>query len=401
MKNFLFHSQKGFVLITVYLVITQLAIFSLAYFARSNAFIAASERNRNKTIAFAMAESGVDFALKQLSTSSSYAGTADFVDMSTNFMKGGFTVEVTTPSGQPDVRAITSIGFAPTDEPSARAFQRSVITVYTRTAAASVFKFAVFASTSIKLTGGTFIDSYNSNDGTYQNTQKNSGANVATNAVTASAVYVDGSVKINGIATIGPGGTPSSTVYFPPWYGNVVTNYITGGVAVAAEAQTYDPVPAAPVASSGAFQSSTYLTTYLPAGTYHYSSYEIRGSGSVQAQGPVIIFVDGDVKIAGAGFGTQDNVPANFQLYVTGNHQVTIEGSGAFYGTIYAPDSDVAITGNGGVYGAVVSKSTTLSGSGKIHFDEALLGLSSSTASGAPSIVSWQEQNILAWGIGS
>ena len=67
--------EKGFVLLTTYVVVMVVTVFCYAFFERSTVFVQAVERNRNKTIAFNMAEAGVDLALARLAENPSYTGT--------------------------------------------------------------------------------------------------------------------------------------------------------------------------------------------------------------------------------------------------------------------------------------------------------------------------------------
>lgn len=153
-------------LITTYLVVTLISIFSLAYFARSNAFLQASERNRNKVIAFNMAEAALDFAIAQLAADPAYAGTT-YQSLNTSFAEGGFSVAVTIPPGNPNVRMIQASGFSPSNIDTTKAYQASTVTAYGRLQPASLYRFGIFAQNGISLTGNASVDSYNSNNGAY------------------------------------------------------------------------------------------------------------------------------------------------------------------------------------------------------------------------------------------
>jgi len=54
------------------------------------------------------------------------------------------------------------------------------------------------------------------------------------------------------------------------------------------------------------------------------------------------------------------------------NEVLTLSGGANFYGTVYAPDTDLHFTGGGSIFGAVVGRSADLSGNFTFHFDEAL-----------------------------
>ena len=100
-------------LVTTYLIVMLVSIFSLAFFSRSNTFLQASERNQNKIIAFNMAEAAVDFAIAQLAANPSYTGTSGYVSMDTASARGGFIATVSTPPDNPMIRMIQANGFSP------------------------------------------------------------------------------------------------------------------------------------------------------------------------------------------------------------------------------------------------------------------------------------------------
>ncbi|OQA41017.1 MAG: hypothetical protein BWY49_00569 [Candidatus Omnitrophica bacterium ADurb.Bin314] len=135
-------------------------------------------------------------------------------------------------------------------------------------------------------------------------------------------------------------------------------------------------------------------------GTYHFTSMSITGNAKLVPTGPVSIYVDGTIKIAGNGIATADNRPPNLLLYATGNSSVSFSGNASFYGAIYAPNSTVSVSGNGRCYGAIIAKDYKNTGNGRIHFDEALKEIQGGS-SGGITILAWQEQNTLLWGTGT
>jgi len=72
----------------------------------------------------------------------------------------------------------------------------------------------------------------------------------------------------------------------------------------------------------------------------------------------------------------------------SGKNDAGVEVSGAndSYVNIYAPGANVEVTGSGSIYGAVRGKEVNMSGSGDIHYDEALLDIDS----GGKSIKWWE-----------
>ncbi|OQA57303.1 MAG: hypothetical protein BWY42_00639 [Candidatus Omnitrophica bacterium ADurb.Bin277] len=398
MKNLALSRQnreQGFVLLTVYLVITIVSIFSIAYFARSVAFTQANERNLNKMVAFNMAESGLDWAIARLNSDPNYTGTPSYVSMDANFVRGGFTVTVTQDAANPRIRVIRATGYAPSNVAASRAYQTASTTAYCQYRTSNLFDFAVFAKDRITLTGTdkvANVDSYDSRNGAYGTGNSGSEGDVAVISVASGAITLKGKTMIDGDALIGPGGDPDTVVDI----GNNAT--ITGNVGVLTDERVYT-TPTTTVPSSGPLDINGEVI--LMPGVYHYSSLKISGNGRLTLTGPTEIYVDNAVDIVGNGVVTQNNIPTNLILYVSGTSTVKIAGSGAFYGAIYAPNAPVQNDSNKGLYGSVVSKSYVQSGNSSIHFDVALKEIESDKKYGAIEVLAWQEQNLLMWGIGT
>ena len=385
------HHEQGFVLLVVYLVVVLISIFSFALFARSNAFAQASERNLNKMAAFNMAESGADWALRQLATDPNYTGTPAYVSMSTNFVRGGFIVTVTTPADNPAIRIIQAAGFAPDNNTASRAYQTSAVTAYGQYSPGKLFNFAIFAENSITLTGNdktASVDSYDSRTGPY--VEGGTNGDIGVNSIAAGSITLNGKTIVQGDALVGSTGDPASGIDVGP------NATITGTSGTLTETQVYsDPTTSLP--SSGDLAITGGTTTLMP-GTYHYDSLSITGTGALSLTGPVIIYVDGSVEIAGNGVATSGDLPTNLLIYVTGSETVKIDGNGSFFGGIYAPNSLVKNDGNGGLFGAVVSKDYVQTGNARIHFDQAMSEIESDEALGDLELEAWQEQNSLTWG---
>jgi hypothetical protein len=49
-----------------------------------------------------------------------------------------------------------------------------------------------------------------------------------------------------------------------------------------------------------------------------------------------------------------------------------VSGTSAFYGFVYAPNSQITITGNAGYYGGAMGRSLVMNNNGGVHADESL-----------------------------
>lgn len=395
-NNRQFLNQRGFVLIVCYLIITLVAIFAFAYFARSNAFQIAAERNQNKLVAFNMAESAVDATLVELLEDINYPGTDRYTSLDTDFVKGGYTVTVTTPEDNENMRIIQATGYSPDNSTTSRAYQTTTITAYAETAPDSLFNFAVFADNSLTIstsaTADVDIDSYDSRIGDYGGSNIGSNADIGTNSIDTNCIVIKGgATTVKGDATIGPDGDIETAV-------DVHTrSIITGNKSSATEPQTLnEPSTDVPVSPAVNLTNSTLTLTE---GTYHYASLSITASGEIVTTGEVKIYVDGDVNIGGNGI-VNEGSPPNLVLYATGDSTVTLSGNSNFYGGIYAPNSLIKNTGGGSLYGAVVAEDYQQQGGGSVHFDEAMndvAGLGSESVH----VKSWREETSLAWNTGT
>ncbi len=386
-------NQRGFVLTAVYLILALATVFSVAYFSRCVVFVQANERNIHKTVAFNMAESGIDWAISQLTSDMEYAGTSAYVPLDTNFMKGGFTVSVTKDVTHPKIRIIQANGFAPSNDPTQRGYQTSSLLAYVQSGSSSTFLTGIFATDSIHMSGNARTDSYDSRNGAYGGSNVAYNGGIETNATDQKKVTLSGNVMIQGDAIVGPTETPSSVVSKS---GNAI---ITGSISSNSAPVIFSDA-VAPVSASGELNLSGNTKYYLMPGTYHYTSMSITGNAQLIPTGAVSIYVDKTIQIAGNGIATSDNRPPNFLLYATDSSSVSFSGNASFYGAVYAPNSTVSISGNGKCYGAIIAKDYQNTGNGLIHFDEALKEIQG-TSAGEITILAWQEKNTLMWGTGT
>lgn len=346
--------EEGYILLGVYFMTAVLTIFSLAIFTRTFFFLQQSERNQNRIIAFNMADTGVSKAMRGLVSSTSYSG-----ESFTAQTRGGYSSLVCPPScddvtapTDPKVRYIRSSGFAPSNVPTVRAYESRSVDAYVKLDT-TPFEFAAFGDNSLVLNGTPYVDSYDSRTGVY------GGTNVGADGDVAS----DGTISFIG---------------HPVVRGDTIQN------------PNIDCGPASTnLPSQGPLRVNGSQNYTLTAGTYHFDSINISGSGRLTLTGPVTIYVDGTVYVGGNGIVTAENKPSNFMLYATGSEAINIAGTSTFYGAVYAPAADVTYTGNEDNYGAVIAKTYQQSGTSALHFDVALKDVTAPCTQ--VTLLSWQE----------
>lgn len=287
----------------------------------------------------------------------------------------------------------------------------------------------------LTFSGSADVDAYDSTLGPYNSaTNRNDRATVASSATVqlSGSAEIYGSVATSGTAPVvgGSGRIYGATSPASPLVdtSRVRTDFNTNLPDATA--------PTGTTTSLGNLNSSVTLPragdTPGANGRYLYvaSAIGLNGNSVLTINGPVDIISNADVTVNGNAGIVISNLPAaSFNLYTRytitlngsgmvnntqnpakatiwgtlpspGTQSVEINGSAAFYGTIYIPNGNISINGSAGVYGAVVGKTVTLSGSSAVHYDVSLATAdftagptpgSGATGSGTIAVSSWSE----------
>jgi len=255
-----------------------------------------------------------------------------------------------------------------------------------------LFGGGITAKGQIKMSGGAYLDSYDSANGPYSAATARSNAVALTDSANFGAISLSGGY-IAGVAATGPGGTITLS-------GSAT---IKGSTRNDANIQIDDV--AAPV-------FSTYSTT-LPAGQVNGTNYNfVAGTGNYQVStltifsgkmvvnGDAVIYVtymgNNAVVVSGGGFiyitpGSRLTLYCAGQMVISGGGiangnqdtskltiyglptctAVTYSGSAAFYGTMDAPEAAFTFSSLASAFGAFIVSSANLQGGG-VHYDENL-----------------------------
>ncbi|MBI3313752.1 MAG: hypothetical protein HYZ83_05915 [Candidatus Omnitrophica bacterium] len=378
--------NEGFILVTSYIMITVISIFSLALFSRHNIFIQAAERNHNRIIAFQAAEAGIDQAISSLETDFNYTGQTYTAVGNT----GGYSVVVSLPPNQnPAVRQIVADGFAPGTDATARAYETREIRTYVQILPRSVFEQAIFSNNELDMSGFTVVDSYDSRNAPYDPANPGSNGNMRTNSILSGAVHLQGGdLTYRGSIFVGPNGNPDEVVV------KTGAVNVTGTISASSELMNFPAPEIPPISSSGTLSLSGQTNYTIAGGTYVYDAIDIKGNATLTITGPVKIFVTGDFKISGLGnVAVDSNKASNFIVNMAGGGAVDFSSNSlAFYGALYAPDSSVQLSNTAVVHGAIVADNFKQSGHSEFHYDEALSDLDIGVNVGNQvQVISWQE----------
>ena len=243
----------------------------------------------------------------------------------------------------------------------------------------------VISLSSVTISGGSLVDSFDSGQGAYGASNHGSNAQVGTNLTTNGSVVVTGSGILNGSAYIAPGGNPSYAVSVSG--GGIYS----GSTQVMANAIS---TPTITVPNVGASQGSVNVgygtTTYTS--NMHVSSLTLGGGGTLRISGNITIVCDGQfnsgngasmeilpgssVKLycSGAtingGSAVVDGLnQSRMTIFNTGNGAVTVNNGAIYNGVIMSPRGPVSVYGSGVVYGAVLGSSLSVTNSGTVHQD--------------------------------
>lgn len=268
----------------------------------------------------------------------------------------------------------------------------------------SRFRRALLLDKKIDMSGGGWVDSFDSSDPTrstnslYDVTKRQFEGDIGINDTEGASdlrdtfVYGDldysGSAVLNTVNVQGtittPFSDPVQTVPAPSW-------------------TTFNPTPTAITSSAtltGGTKSSParYKVSEITvgggkvldlaphaAGQESYVEIWVTGKMTVSGSGYVLLqpgvhatyYVEDDITVSGSAFNNQSNVAAyNHIAAITptdgSSRKVTVSGSGSFIGMIEAPSSDFTISGDADFSGALIGKTITISGGASVHYDKAL-----------------------------
>ena len=232
-----------------------------------------------------------------------------------------------------------------------------------------------------------FTDSYDSDVGPYNVATAGSNGHVSSNG----EITLTNSALINGDARPGPSGSVDIS-------GSANVTGTTTSLSKALSLAAVDPSNAIatnnnaniPLSASGnvvvngsvEFSLSGNDSLALPPGTYYFTNFTTSGSSTVNITGQTAIYCTGNISMVGSStLNNTTQTPANLQIFSTGT-SITFTGAAPFYGAVYAPTARIDCPGpnaNSDYFGMMVGLELNLTGSAKMHFDEAVSVPSSST----------------------
>jgi Tfp pilus assembly protein PilX len=293
---------------------------------------------------------------------------------------------------------------------------RATLAMVAQPVVSSVTGLGVFSSQSLRVEPSSLIDGYDSRSGSYESQADMSatpphtsgGAIVGSNAGISVAGGRTGSF-IYGDALPGPGSSVTKA--------GTVT--ITGSTAPRSETSTLPPVEVPAVTKQAPITHTGPAPFVIPPSTIGYSTLRIGPRQQLVIRGPATVvfdtlLLDAEAEIvvdptggrvdlyveqsltfaSGSLINCLSTNPALCTLMVSKSvdpaaaDNVQFNAKGKFYGTLYAPRSNMKISADFEVFGAAVAQKLTLSNGGKLHVDTELAANAESDP--LPRMVSWR-----------
>jgi len=261
------------------------------------------------------------------------------------------------------------------------------------------YKRAIRADKRIYLHTNGLIDSYNSDSGSYLATMANVYSDISSNEL----------VDIQNNATIG-GDVLSAT----PGDINISgAPIITGDTNSNASAEPLNLVNDGDytwaqnnnsrfTGMSGAYSFSPgpldlhiddFDVTTLAPGTYYFTSVYVDNNANLNigAGGIVRIFVDGNIKVQDNADVNSGGKPSKLNIFSKGT-SIDFDSDSEFRGTLYLPNADFLHDSDARLYGAIIARRIEMANSSSIHFDRALLNITSGISGEDYEIIAWRLQ---------
>ncbi|MFH0838970.1 MAG: hypothetical protein V1893_02170 [Candidatus Omnitrophota bacterium] len=390
-------NNKGLVLIFFYLVLALLVTMGIGFITLGIFEAKFTERYRNSKIAFYLAEAACDVAIASLRLDATYTGVGY-----TALGEGGYTIDVITPDANSTWRKIVATGYYPDNNSSSYGYARRQLEMYAEVTFPNCgSRWAMFGKTELDVNGTLYMDSYNSEEGSYGGSNVGSNGDIGTNSTEDAALKLNitgTTAQVYGTLYAGYGGDPETVISIngsitpsPPSKDSLDASITLNSIVVPSGAS-----------NQGSLSLKSGDTAIFTAGDYYFTGISAQTSVGgkkppptiqVSGEGNVTFYVDGNFDVKGLYVNTSGQDPTQLNIKIIGDRTVNIDLDSTFYGIVYAPDSEITLK-QCTFYGAAVADIVKVNSSVTIHYDECL-GLGGDNLSMTPSvtILSWREQN--------
>ncbi len=409
--------QEGFVLAVVLLVSFFMLITTVPFLVEMSSHFRSAERSYKSLAALNLAEAGVERAIWELNHGdvSTWEGDDDLRTLTIS----SFQASEGTVIGDIDIRVMDLDGENPSVESTGiipylgnLTIEKSVRVVLGKEKVP--WDYGVFGNQGVHVNVGATIDSYDSRQGLYGDSNKGEKGHVGTNSTSESAISLTLGSEVFGDAYSGHMSDPEEAIYVSP------SSTLHGEKLALSDTRELFPVSPPGLDFKGDFSTGMGEDVTINENG-EYADF-ILGIGSrVTITSDVTLYITGrfrmnvfsELKIAeGAsakiyfggtywqGFSTEINnlTKDPTQLLILGtddfNEIVNVSLDSDFYGAIYAPQATIMCMFWGDLYGSLVAKKIFVSVASKIHYDEAFEDFKFSRGVESPyTVKSWQEKS--------
>jgi hypothetical protein len=390
-------SSRGVALVLVLAVVAMVFVLSAGYTAQQVVSVQLARNLSNRTQARMIAEAGLEMALAYVGADANWKTAKTPGAWATNISLANGVFSVRGDAGQdPNGSGVIVGNGSFTADPTQSLTLTSIGTFKEAnwasqavvTPSGSRVSSGVVVSTTVSISGGSALDSYDSTLGPYGSGNSGSNAHVATNSTQAGAVALSGGASLKGSVSAAPGAIVA-TVVSNNWCTYTGTTTIMPSTI---------PIPAITVPNLGGTPAAV---TYGYAGAtvssnLHASSLTLNGGGTVKISGNVVIVVDGAFNVSNGATlevlpnsslkvycsggialngGTTSTAGVDGQnldrltLYNVGATTVTLSNGSKLNGVVVSPNAAVSVTGGFNLCGAVIAKSLTIDNGSFFHED--------------------------------
>jgi len=252
------------------------------------------------------------------------------------------------------------------------------------------FEYGVFTENGMTLKPGTVVDGYNSD---VDKTKMNLPVKVGTNSTESDSISIGKDAVIKGDVAVGPGADPADVI-------SASQATITGSSYALSE-ENEMPAVTVPTVLALMPVSPAPGKAAVITGSAKYSSLYLGKGDTLTVNGPVKLYVTGDVSLSNSAEIKINPVDplASLTLYLGGNlylknggmlnnttmdpkrlmvyglegcTNVSLDTAAVFYGAMYTPEATVNIKSSMTIYGSVVANGLNQASSSDIHYDASL-----------------------------
>ena len=375
------NKEQGFILVVSVLIITCLLLPTLPFLFQLSVDLRLTEKSYKSVAAFSLAEAGVERAIWELNYGdiSSWSGDESLRTMTISSFNtpdgnviGDIEVRIENPgTDNPVVEATGSVDY---------------IRSHTVTKTARVvlekseyhpFDYGVFGDEGINMNSNALVDSYDSRNGEYGDTNMGSNGHVGTNATHDGAIDLMSNAQIYGNAITGPESDPEAAITTGP-------NAYIDGTKLALDAPKELPSVSPP---EGLSPKGDYFLggndEDLISESGEYSSFMIDNNAKVTIIADVTLYITGAFSLLsnsqleladgasvtiylGGTFEQNSNTqinnismdPTKLEFFGTDafNSTMVWNSSTQFFGAVYVPRANVVYNSNADFYGSMVGK---------------------------------------------